>query len=326
MDHLTDRLSDTLTISRGEDERDASVFEVQDTHTFESNTSGTFHDKADASTDLVETSPPSKEHTADLYAEHWSSPMSSRSPRSSFRSFGSHVQDRSDDEDSDSTAVVESTARLIPACWQYHPLHHKGKDRSNTSVTSPKQPYLCGEWEFCYEHVIVPPPAAGTSYRISTTDPKEDLERYVLNPNDALDGTNETRTQDFVLKDGRYDRGMLFSALEMTVEQIRAEVAHIGSLFDYAARMPYDLSFRFDDEEVLGSIALRETTILCSLLDADREKLGGELIGAVEDLDFLKERAAWVGARIVGCNIELARMGDWAEIAWLTRMGAVDGG
>lgn len=329
MDYLSEKTREALTITTKKDESDEAAPKC--TVHIDSYREAT-HEKTKSIEGSTEVSPSGSDLTLneiDLCSESGPSPASSgsRSPSSTVLLDSEH--DPSDEEDPKDTAVVESNARLIPACWEYHPLFSKGKGkgkaRADSPPTSAKQTYHCGDWEICYQHVILPLPAAeGASYRLVTSHPEEDLKRWLLTPNDALDGTNGQRTLDFVLSDPRYDRHMLLSALKLAIEQIRAEMTHIDSLLSYAARLPYDLSFCWNDD--FSSIFDRETDLKCILPEADRESLGEELFRATEDLDFLKERASWVCEGILRCKVEAAKGGNGAEVEWLVGMGVVDEG
>ena len=285
------------------------------------------HEKANSAAALVNMPPFDGEPTpdqVDLCRERGTSPASARTQSSSSDILTGSEHDLIDEDANEEQGVVESKIRLLPACWKYHGHLAKGKARENKPDTSPHTAYRCGDQELCFQHILLPPSAAGTSHRLITASPEEDLKRWLLTPNDTLDGTNEERKRDFVLNDARYDGAIISSALDLAMSQTRAEMAHIESLLSYAARQPYKLSFRFNDD--LSSFSDREVATKGSMQgsEADREKLGTELVCAVKDFDFLRERAAWVSGQILRCKVERAREGDWAEIGWLLEMGVVD--
>lgn len=222
------------------------------------------------------------------------------------------------DEDGASSdgQVVESKVRLIPACFRHHgAIRSKDKDQI---LHGRQQRYNCGRHRACYDAMIVPIVAQPSAYRLTTAFAEEDLKRWVLTPNDTLDGTTEDRHLAS-LQDPRYTDAMLSSTLDLAVREIQHEIAHINSLVEYAARPPYRRFLCLKRGE-----AEAEFFAATSPAVMGRAELERTLLDAVALLDYLREKAARFSKMVLELKEEKAKGGNWAEVADLLRMGAVD--
>lgn len=214
---------------------------------------------------------------------------------------------------------MESNVRLIPACWQPHGLS-KGKRREDDNSDWSVDDHQCGwnESHAC-EKAILTTCEETPTYRLTTSNPEEDLKRWLLTPNDTLTTATDVRDPR-VVEDPRYTHTILLSLLNLAIISIRAKVAHIRSLTEYAARPPYEKVYRAND-----SLEERYHDVQASsFADADRETLERRLLKAAYELRCLRARAANMSKCIEGFKVAEARDGDWAEIGDLLRLGAVD--
>lgn len=159
-----------------------------------------------------------------------------------------------------------------------------------------------------------------TSFRLTTACAEEDLRRWVVTLNESLQGPSKLPRAIGFVKDRRFTEKMLINALDLAIRQIRCEVEHVRSLVEYARRQPYKRHLRFDEDDFARYANVDAKTFA----RVKRRNVGVLLFEAAEDLDFLRTRAEVYSKRILVYKKDEAKDGDWAEIADLLRLGAVD--
>lgn len=127
-------------------------------------------------------------------------------------------------------------------------------------------------------------------YQLTTHDPEEDLKRWLLMPNESLDGVTEKRTEKRnvgFFRDKRYTSDILVFTLLVAIDEIGAESAHIDSLEGYLQHKPYWSS---PPLQKVGRSDFLEITAV-HMEGVERRKLGHALLRAVTQLDLLRDRA-----------------------------------
>lgn len=160
------------------------------------------------------------------------------------------------------------------------------------------------------------------TYRLTTADPEVDLKRWATTPNDTIYGDDDDGRRKSFVENTRYTSEMLLSTLDLALQEIRNEAAHIKSLLEYAARPPYRARLRWNGEPNRKYLVMEAS----DFANVGREKLESVLFGAVEALDSLRCRAVALSQKNLGYKMDEARDGNWAEVADLLRLGAVDEG
>lgn len=208
--------------------------------------------------------------------------------------------------------------RLIPACWQSHGAS-KGKRREDDSSVWSADDHQCA-WSTthnCQEAVLTISDEA-PAYRLTTSNPEEDLKRWPLTLDDSLTTTTDLRDPS-VVQNPRYTHATLFSVCNLAITSIQAQLAHIRSLTAYAARTPYSKIYRTHDSAGERYRDLQAS----SFADTDREKLERRVLKAAHELRCLHTRAVHMSGCLQEFKVEGARGAEWVEIGDLLWLGAV---
>ena len=229
--------------------------------------------------------------------------------------------DTTDDHGESQDNVVHGGLTLIPRCWRHHG-GFKGKGHEGNTFGLPLHAHLCGRFEECDQFIIWPFSKSRSHYNLTTTDAEADLRRWFLTPNEGIDAPPEddARNRTFV-QYARYTDAMLLSCLDLGIQQIQLETAHVRSLIAYALRDPYSYDLRrwMEDFDPLW-----ESLHASEFRHAKRDGLQQDLVQARKQLGFVRQRVRQLCQRIVNLKKIAAKNGDWAEIHDLLRLEYVD--
>lgn len=222
-----------------------------------------------------------------------------------------------DDEETTHSNVYESKIALYPACNPFCG-KIKGKAKKGERRYSFRST-RCGSYEDC-EQATLSPPTAVNKITLTTEDPLHDLKRWFTSPNSSLDGEKEPRSIDFLQREAFTD-DHLRDAMLFAINEIQYEHAHIDSLFEYAARSPYNLNLQAP--AALDANASYFTMAPEHFDGVPRDGLEEDIVNAATELDYLKGVAESIGRKILEQKCRVAKLGNRTEQAELVRLEVV---
>jgi hypothetical protein len=216
-----------------------------------------------------------------------------------------------------STLVLQSTVHLRPGtiCLRSH---GKGKERERRRNSDG-----CGAWYACDESDLSPP-GPDPFGRLRTGDVAQDLRRWLLTPNSALDGARQSRRVSLAnlarLPDFAITRAEAIEAILFSVEECALLHEHMAGLARYGSSHFY-LPSRI--RIAPHALPLRALPTLEGLEREDLTRLLRLLLECATELDYLNKIVEEVTCVIWNAKWQMAQKGDEYEIEHLLQLGVV---
>lgn len=223
------------------------------------------------------------------------------------------------------THVFESNARVLPpnTCLDHH---GKGKRRLSLSK-DPDDPaeHECGHYYDCDEGIIYPASLRTENFRMSTDNPVQDLKRWISMPNQCIaHGPRLPRSQDclYFMHKPRFTADHIRECSKWANELIKQTHRKIRVELKYLHSPPYH--WRFYEDPIGNAMPLSALPTDHIMDRMDRPHLANMLMKMAVELDYLKEREEFVRNQIIKVKWDLAKRGDWGEIAELLQHGCIE--
>ena len=229
------------------------------------------------------------------------------------------------------TQVLETDVSLRPheSCVANHGKGKAKRVEDRAENANERAEARCGERDICVTSNLWPATRTGIEFRIQTSDPVHDLQRFITMRNQTLEGAYSRDAGFQVLESDvdftnttatRFTNDHLREALIFAVDEIRDAHTSLSSLIEYRERWWW-----YDFDVPVGRQARQISALPMpqDVLTLPRSELKAGIVDMTRELDYLRQSAEKVKMSIFTIRWEQAEEGDVGEIETMLRSGLI---